>query len=148
MLNEKAAFIESLAPELPIVIEVSFERLLVLCQLENSIFKSSHVFPSLKYFLKAGEEDTCVSELEKLIETLQKYEGIQMMCSIAVDRPFPDLSKLLELFKMHPSLIRIVLFSLERSPKQLLECLKNPPTSSLFVISLNNLKLVLISWFF
>ena len=51
MLNEKVLFVEKLLPGTPLLLEVSYERLVLISRLPNSAFLRPWVYPALKYFI-------------------------------------------------------------------------------------------------
>ncbi len=99
-LNAKVHFVEKLLPATPILIEVrvrrcsgacalslqnsnlaflssqvSYERLMLLCRLPDSIFLRPWVYPALKYFLRRGDEELCRQEIAKLVYSIQEFSG-------------------------------------------------------------------------
>ena len=53
-----------------ILIECSFDRLILMARLSNSVFKCSDVYPAVKYFLNFNEEPLCLQELQRLHRNL------------------------------------------------------------------------------
>ncbi|ELR14028.1 emp24/gp25L/p24 family protein [Acanthamoeba castellanii str. Neff] len=119
-LNAKVHFVEKLLPATPILIEVSYERLMLLCRLPDSIFLRPWVYPALKYFLRRGDEELCRQEIAKLVYSIQEFSGIQLVITLSVSRPFPFMNELLAILRKECNLIRFVIISLERPPKQIL----------------------------
>jgi len=132
ILNSKLIYVESLISGNMILLEASYERLVLLCREENSIFLKPNVYPSLKYFLKQGDEQLCMEELLNLFQELKAYAGIQLMVTLCLSRPYPTLNDLLRFMREQYGFIRMVVISMERSPKELVESLaKNDANPSL-----------------
>lgn len=55
--------------------QVSYERLMLLCRLPDSIFLRPWVYPALKYFLRRGDEELCRQEIAKLVYSIQEFSG-------------------------------------------------------------------------
>eukprot|EP00026_Physarum_polycephalum_P001502 Phypoly_transcript_01504.p2 GENE.Phypoly_transcript_01504~~Phypoly_transcript_01504.p2 ORF type:complete len:519 (+),score=76.70 Phypoly_transcript_01504:1781-3337(+) len=122
-LNHKILFVVGILPHHPILVEVTFERLVLLSDLQDSCFLKSNVYPALKYYLRRGDEGLCKQEIQKLLAQLETFKGIQAVVTIGVERPFADLRGILELLRSRYSLIRIVVVSYERGPKDLVATL-------------------------
>jgi hypothetical protein len=58
-------------PGYVILLETSYERICLLSTLDDSIFLSPNIYPSVKYFLRPGDEDLCKHELLKLFQYVQ-----------------------------------------------------------------------------
>lgn len=123
-LNEKAKFVENLVRGGTLILEASYERLCLLCELEDSIFLRPSVFPALKYFLREGDEEQCESELTNLFQYLKSFTGIQLMVTFCVCKPYPNLKRIISFVRQEIGFIRLVVLSMERSPKYLIDSLK------------------------
>eukprot|EP01087_Luapelamoeba_hula_P012798 TRINITY_DN3610_c1_g3_i1.p1 TRINITY_DN3610_c1_g3~~TRINITY_DN3610_c1_g3_i1.p1 ORF type:complete len:677 (-),score=102.42 TRINITY_DN3610_c1_g3_i1:39-1796(-) len=124
VLNAKALLIEKLLPGYPILFELSYERLVLVSRLNESVFLRPWVYPALKYYLRKGDESLCIDELKKLFRSVQPFTGIQLVLTISINRPFPRLNELLQLVRQNAGLIRVVTLSLERPPKEILSSVK------------------------
>jgi hypothetical protein len=62
---------------------VSYERLMLLCRLPDSIFLRPWVYPALKYFLRRGDEELCRQEIAKLVYSIQEFSGT-LWCATTV----------------------------------------------------------------
>jgi hypothetical protein len=71
LLNAKMLFVESLLPGNLLVLETSYERLVLLCQEDKSVFLRPNIYPALKYYLRPGDETQCMEELTQLFQTLK-----------------------------------------------------------------------------
>lgn len=77
-LNATALAVQRLVPDLPLLLEATVERLLVLSSLTDSVFLKGNVYPAVKYFLQAGFEEQCVSELRSLFVRLTQFKGAKL----------------------------------------------------------------------
>ena len=71
-------------------VELSFERLYQLSQLQASVLLRARVFPAVRYFLPRGSEEECVEELSLLLQALQTISDMVMAVVLVVDHPFPN----------------------------------------------------------
>lgn len=134
VLNQKVLYIESLlGSDAVIVLETSYERLATICKLDNSVFLRPSIFPALKYFLRQGDEQQCKMEMTNLFDYLREFTNMQLMVTICVNRPYPDLGDLLSFIREQCGFIRVLVISMERSPKELTISLReeqNQPVDS------------------
>lgn len=82
-LNQKVLFVQSLLPDYVLMLEASYERLCLLCQLQDSAFLRPNIYPALKlvlllnafntfrYYLREGDEEQCKSEMLQLFQFLK-----------------------------------------------------------------------------
>jgi hypothetical protein len=121
-LNRKALFLVSILPDRPLLLELTYERLVVLCEREDSCFVKAGIYPAVKYFVEAGNEAQCEAELVRLCDTVSQFEGIQVTITIVAELPIENLrlQGVLNLLRSRPSLVRVVTFQLVRSPKSIL----------------------------
>jgi len=66
----------------------------------------------------------CKLELLNLFQTLKSFSDIQLMVTLCLNRPFPNLKQLLEFIREQHGFIRILILSTERSPKEIVSCLQ------------------------
>eukprot|EP01119_Soliformovum_irregulare_P025878 TRINITY_DN9697_c0_g1_i2.p1 TRINITY_DN9697_c0_g1~~TRINITY_DN9697_c0_g1_i2.p1 ORF type:complete len:329 (-),score=54.43 TRINITY_DN9697_c0_g1_i2:6-905(-) len=137
ILNQKIRFVATLLPSSPIILETSYERICLLCQLEDSVFLLSNIYPALKYYLDQGNEGECQSELTQLFQHLKSFTNIQMMVTVSLNRPYPSLKSLMRFIREQVGFIRVFVISMERSPKQLLHSLSQKLSG--LTVSLNRL---------
>ncbi|EGG14018.1 hypothetical protein DFA_11780 [Cavenderia fasciculata] len=123
-INSIVIFIANTLKGYPILLEVTVERLGQIGKLPDSSFLLGKVYPALKYFLKRGDEDLFAKDLNALLQVLSQYNGIQAVITIAVERPFANLSSILHLLRSKNELIRFIILSLERPPKDLYQSLQ------------------------
>ncbi len=74
-LNATALAVQRLVTDLPLLLEATVERLLVLSSFADSVFLKGNVYPAVKYFLQAGQEEQCVAELRGLFVRLTQFKG-------------------------------------------------------------------------
>lgn len=131
-LNRKALFLESMLPDRPLLLELTYERLVVLCQRDDSCFVKAGIYPAVKYFIEAGNEAQCEQELVRLCDTVAQFEGIQVTITLVAELPIErlQLQGALRLLRARASLVRVVTIQLSRSPRSLLaEAAEAPPAT-------------------
>jgi hypothetical protein len=121
-LNRKALFLVSLLPDRPLLLELTYERLVVLCERADSCFVKAGIYPAVKYFIEAGNEAQCEQELARLCDTVAQFEGIQVTITLVAEPPIErlQLRGALQLLRSKASLVRVVTLQLSRSPRALL----------------------------
>jgi hypothetical protein len=72
-----------------------------------------------RYYLRRGDESQCEEELQRVIRSVEEFVNIQLVVTLVVSRPFPRLNELLALLRAEYKLVRLVVVSLERPPKQI-----------------------------
>eukprot|EP01116_Phalansterium_solitarium_P001763 TRINITY_DN11581_c0_g1_i1.p1 TRINITY_DN11581_c0_g1~~TRINITY_DN11581_c0_g1_i1.p1 ORF type:complete len:422 (+),score=103.88 TRINITY_DN11581_c0_g1_i1:59-1324(+) len=130
-LNAKAKHVISLLPQSVLLFETSYERLVHLCHLPDSVFTHPHIYPALKYYLRRGDEEQCKQELIELFKHLKAFSGVQLMVTLCISRPYADLTQLLNFMRDQCGFIRLILISMERSPNDLLSSLLKKPLEPL-----------------
>ncbi|GAM29321.1 hypothetical protein SAMD00019534_124970 [Acytostelium subglobosum LB1] len=123
-INNKVIYIASLLKGYPILVEVTVERLNMIGNLANSCFLLGKVYPALKYFLKQGDEELFIKDMHRLLAILGQYNGIQAVITVALERKFANLHSILELLRSKNEVIRIIILSLERPPKEIVSSLQ------------------------
>lgn len=122
-LNERVGFLIALVARrrcwCPVWVEVSAPRLVLLAKLEESVLRLSTVFPALQVFVGRGAEDAAVAELEELEEAMERFPEISILAMLSIDRPFPDLRRVMAWLRSRPQRFRLINLKLERSPTQL-----------------------------
>ena len=122
-LNERVKFINKLYNG-PTVLECTYDRLILVSRLSDSVFQCPYVYPAVKYYFKSGQEDDCLQEMDKFQRNIAiEFEGIAAMCTIVLERTdfaWPNLSGLINLVRQTPQFWRFVIFSAERGPDALL----------------------------
>jgi hypothetical protein len=121
-LNRKALFLVSVLPDRPLLLELTYERLVVLCERDDSCFVKAGIYPAVKYFIEAGNEAQCEAELVRLCDTVSQFEGISVTITLVAELPIESLrlDAALKLLRSRPSLVRVVTLQLARSPRSLL----------------------------
>eukprot|EP01133_Synstelium_polycarpum_P016619 gene16619-19742_t len=122
-INQKVIYISNLLKGYPILVEVTVERLNLLGRLPSSCFLLGKVYPALKYFIKRGDESIFVKDMHRLLAVLGEYQGIQAVITIALERKFADLSMILSLLRSKNDVIRFIVLSMERPPKEIVQSL-------------------------
>ncbi|KAK5578041.1 hypothetical protein RB653_002992 [Dictyostelium firmibasis] len=122
-INDKVKYISSLLKGYPILLEVTLERLNEIGKLNNSCLLGTKVYPAVKYYLKQGDESTFIRDINQLLVVLREYSDMQCVVTIALERKFANLTDILRLLRKSNDVIRFIILSLERPPKQLVETL-------------------------
>ncbi|PRP80922.1 hypothetical protein PROFUN_11363 [Planoprotostelium fungivorum] len=113
VLNRKTLYVSSLLEGHPIILEASYERLSVIARMEDSVLLRASIFPAIKYYLKADDEKRCQEELTQLFSVLKGFSDMQLMVTLCVSRPYPDMSSLLRFLREQYGFIRIIVVSME-----------------------------------
>ena len=103
--------------DLPVLAEATLERLVLLCQLEKSVFLRGNVFPGAKLLVEPGTEGDCLRQARDFLETARQFRDIRVVLTLAFDR-LPDLAGLLQalLQPQTSGLLRVLVLSPQRSP--------------------------------
>jgi hypothetical protein len=121
-LNAKLLFVFSqLLPGELMLVNASHDRLIALSEFENSIMLKPRVYPAMKYYLRAGDEALCLKELKELLSALQIVSDMKMVVTISLELPLPNISELLAFIRQQRGFIKLIEFSLERSPRQIMD---------------------------
>lgn len=109
----------------PVLVELSYERLKLLAGLEDSCFLHPRIYPSLKYYIRTGDEKTAETEITSLLTILKEFAGIKVVVSLSVQSPWPNLMPLLNTLRHDfRGLVRMIELTLERSPSVMVEGVK------------------------
>eukprot|EP01135_Chromosphaera_perkinsii_P007235 Nk52_evm43s745 gene=Nk52_evmTU43s745 len=131
LLNDRLLYLEANARThpAPIVVEISHDRLMALCEPKNTALLCPRVYPAVKFYVRQGEEGSVEGELRDLLACLRgSIKGLQIMVTLAVERPLPKLDGFLKLFRGEgKGLIRILVFTLERPPREIVEVARSHP---------------------
>lgn len=125
-LNKTLLAVQQMAQNLPVLVESTLERLMMLCEFGDSVFLKGNVYPSVKYFIVRGEEQVCVKDMKRFFLHVAQFKGIQVVLNLVFDYPMPNVGLVLRSI-VDVSLagfLRVVLLSPERSPMRLLNMLK------------------------
>uniref|UniRef100_A0A6B2L384 Uncharacterized protein n=1 Tax=Arcella intermedia TaxID=1963864 RepID=A0A6B2L384_9EUKA len=114
-----------------ILVQVSFERLIILSKLEDSCFSKGRVFPSLKYYLKKGDEKQCLDEIGMTFQALKVFDDMKISVSILMEKPLADLSSLLAYLRMQIGFVKFIEMIVERSPSHIKSSMKTVNTSQI-----------------
>jgi hypothetical protein len=71
-------------------------------------------------FVENENEEMNVKELESLFKTLSDISDIQVVVTLSISKPFPDLTKILELLRRLYGFIRFIIVEVKRTPKQIM----------------------------
>ena len=118
---------------LPVVVDLTFDRLIDLSLLPSSVLLKANVLPCVRYFLSSSSlADAFISELSSLINALHSIDDISLLLILTVDDPAPaHLPAVLDFLQTHHRIIRMVVVTRERSPSLIFQSLlATPPSSS------------------
>lgn len=125
-LNEQILFAFGLLKRNePVLVELTYERLKLLAGLNDSCFLHPRIYPSLKYYIRAGDEESARVQIKELLDILKEFAGIKVVVSLSLQLPWPDLMPLLTMLrKEYRGLVRMIEMTLERSPSAMVEGVK------------------------
>ena len=110
----------------PILIDLSFERLIDLCRIPHSVLLRGRVYPLVRYYLSAGDESQFINEMDALLLHLSTIEPMQLVVSLSVDVPIPDMGVVVKYLQQQVKYIRFIVVSRERAPNSLFKKLLQP----------------------
>eukprot|EP01125_Pyxidicula_operculata_P017481 TRINITY_DN6121_c0_g1_i1.p1 TRINITY_DN6121_c0_g1~~TRINITY_DN6121_c0_g1_i1.p1 ORF type:complete len:356 (+),score=52.42 TRINITY_DN6121_c0_g1_i1:75-1142(+) len=125
ILNKLVLFIHT-KTNMRVLVQVSFERLVILSKLEDSCFLKPRIYPAIKYFVNKGEEKHSMDEVGQAIAALKAFQNMKLVVSLTIENPLPDLSSLLAYLRMQRGLVKVIEIILERSPKTITNGVKTP----------------------
>ncbi len=116
-----ALLLEVALHDLPVLVEATLERLVLLCGLEKSVFLHSNAFPGAKLLVEPGTESQCLRSAVSFLESARQFRGIRVVLTLSFDA-LPDLSSLCEalLQPQTAGLLRVLVLSPQRSPSRLM----------------------------
>jgi hypothetical protein len=125
-LNDKIMFAYGLLQRSePVLVELSYERMKLLASLPESCFLHGRIYPSLKYYIRQGDEENSKEEIKLLLNLLKQFSGIKVVVSISIQQPWPNIMPLLKMLREDfLGLVRMIEFTLERSPSVMVESVK------------------------
>jgi hypothetical protein len=118
--NKLLFSLEKKFPRGPILVELPFDRLIDVCLLEDSALVKGRLYPCVRYFLKHGEENMFVEEMNQLVQALNVFKDIQLTMVISLDMPYASLKEVFEFLVSHNKLIRCIIISPQRSLQTIL----------------------------
>eukprot|EP00696_Hemimastix_kukwesjijk_P017592 gnl/Hemi2/6275_TR2153_c0_g1_i1.p1 gnl/Hemi2/6275_TR2153_c0_g1~~gnl/Hemi2/6275_TR2153_c0_g1_i1.p1 ORF type:complete len:458 (-),score=70.27 gnl/Hemi2/6275_TR2153_c0_g1_i1:75-1448(-) len=130
VLNSKVKMLLAVAPGLPFLVETSIERICSLAQLPDSCLLHRRVHPSVRYYLRTGDEALCVRELTDMFTVLRQIQQLHVVLVLCVEPPFPDLTSILGLLRANRGLVQYIVLSLERAPRTIMDTLQGNGSSS------------------
>jgi hypothetical protein len=101
-----------------LLLHVTFDRLILVSRLDDTVLLHRRVFPSLRMALERGQEAQSLREMQRLVKAMRQFSSIQLVVSMAVSAPLPDLSALLAYVRSMPTLVRFVIFEYQRPAKR------------------------------
>jgi hypothetical protein len=125
-LNEMILYIFQKTPtSVLLTVQVTVERLIALTELPNSCFSKGRIYPNVKYYLTRGQEKECMDEFMQTTIALKSFAGCQLIVSISMESPIPDLSSILAYLRVQRGFIRFIEIIIERSTKHIMESISN-----------------------
>ena len=134
----------------PLVVDLTFDRLIDLALLDDSVLLKANVLPCVRYFLSstADEDDgqaeqlqatgqqrgvasVFISQMSGLLNALHTITDMSLLLLLTIDEPGPpsaDLQTILDFIQTHHSIIRMLVITRERSPSVILKHLLSPPS--------------------
>lgn len=121
-LNQKILYAYNcLNGSYPILVQLSFERLILLSRLSNTAFLQPKIFPSLKMYLRKGDERQCMDDIDQVLLSMKEFVGIKVIITLSIEYPFPSLSEILANLRKHSGFVKLIEITLERSPSKIVE---------------------------
>ena len=119
-----------------ILVDVSYERLIDLLKLDNSVFLKIRVLPVVRYFIGVGEEAQFITEMNYLVSLILCITDLELVVSLSVEKPYPDLGAIFEFLKSLKGVVRFILLQRERSPREILGRLQQEARASETAVAL------------
>lgn len=126
ILNEKILYCFGLLKKNePVLVDLSSERMQLLSGLSDSCFLHPRIYPSLRYYIRQGDEEQAQGEIRTLLTSIKQFTGIKVVISISLQKPFPNIMPLLNMLrKDFVGLVRLIELKLERAPSLIVESVK------------------------
>lgn len=128
-LNARVKFVCNQTPN-PVLLDLTFERLLALARMKDSILLDSRVHPSVRTYLSRGNETKDTLELEQLFLDMRKIRNLHVVVTLVIRRPFPDLTELIRTLRANAGLVRYIVLHLERGPEYIMDSMKKSTQGS------------------
>lgn len=119
-LNQRCAEIHGQIGGRAMMLELPFDRWESFVGLEGSALLLPKVFPSVLMYLHSGQERQDVENLARAVDALATIRGIGVALHLVIDRPFPDLSPMMDFIVSRRGLVRYVVFSTSRRPAEIM----------------------------
>ncbi|EFC44668.1 predicted protein [Naegleria gruberi] len=125
-LNRKVNLILANVPkDNPIVLELSFDRVVQLSKLDDTCLLNPRIHPSVQIFLQKGIEKQTALELNNAFLILKQITNLTIIVRIVVSRPFPKLDSILNLLRFPmKGFCRFIIIEAERTPNQIMKQFK------------------------
>lgn len=123
-INAKILLAEKAADSV-IIVEASHDRLIALCHFPGSALLRRRVVPAVKYYLEPGDEMRCYQELVATIAELTRISDIQLLITIVVELPFPDLTEILRMLRRHHEMVRVITLTVARPQAAIMTAVKH-----------------------
>eukprot|EP00471_Norrisiella_sphaerica_P012421 CAMPEP_0184503486 /NCGR_PEP_ID=MMETSP0113_2-20130426/51919_1 /TAXON_ID=91329 /ORGANISM="Norrisiella sphaerica, Strain BC52" /LENGTH=574 /DNA_ID=CAMNT_0026892989 /DNA_START=122 /DNA_END=1847 /DNA_ORIENTATION=- len=119
-LNQILKSLEQLVQKgCPVLVNMPFDRMVDLSNLEDTVFLKGRVFPCLKGYMMKGSEIETVDEIRQVLSALRDIARIKLIMDLVVERSsMPNLTSLFELLTQYKSMIPLVIFTSTRSLSQ------------------------------
>ena len=136
----------------PLVVDLTFDRLIDLALLDDSALLKANVLPCVRYFLSSTPDDDdgraeqsveagqpggvaslFISQMSGLLNALHTITDMSLLLLLTIDEPAPptaELQAILHFVQSHHSIIRMMVVTRERSPSVILKQLLSPPSST------------------
>ena len=110
---------------LPIIVDLTFDRLIDLSLLPSSVLLRATVLPCVRYFLSSSSSNApFIAELSSLVNALHTIDDISLLLILTVDEPAPDdLHAVLDFLQAQHRIVRMVVVTRERSPSMIFDSL-------------------------
>ena len=135
----------------PLVVDLTFDRLIDLALLDDTVLLKANVLPCVRYFLtstpdeeepqtksveggqRRGVASVFISQMSRLLNALHTITDMSLLLLLTIDEPAPpsaELQSILDFVQAHYSIIRMLVVTRERSPSVILRHLLSPAASA------------------
>jgi hypothetical protein len=112
--------------ENPILLELSYDRIMELSRLQDTVLLDSLVYPSIHVYIQHGNEEQDAQELERAYGILKGISNMQVVIRLVISRPLPRLDRILRDIRQNmKGFTRFVIIEVERTPKQIMTHFKS-----------------------
>jgi hypothetical protein len=131
-----------------LILEITFERLIVLAKMDDSCLLCPNVHPMVKMYIPIGGEEQALTDIKGVCKVCSDISGLQLIISLVLDPSptyeMPDLGKIIPFLRTVDGLVRGIFISRERSPSIILGELRreDPQQSSKYIANLDMMLLV------
>jgi hypothetical protein len=107
--------------ENPILLELTYDRIMELSKLHDTVLLDSLIHPSIQVYVQHGNEEQDAEELQRAFHILRGISNMQVVIRLVISRPLPNLDRILRDIRFNMrGFTRFVIIEVERTPKQIM----------------------------